>query len=337
MRFWKLSLLTATLFFAITVSAQINLGSILNSANNLTLRTMPELPRANESVTALLEGYSYNLNQTELSWFLNGKLVKKGIGATNFTFKTGNTESVSTIVVSGVTLTGETFQKVLSIRPAEVDLIWESVGYTPPFYRGKTLYALQGYLRFSAITNLKDATGRKLPDSELNFTWKQDGTVVPNASGVNKNIFNIKDLSGLIKPADVEVLVSAIDNSIAATSHLIVNPIQPLAIFYENNPAYGILYNQALSGSWQLKGEEAVISLVPYFFSAKTKSNKNLSYKWSLNGESADTAGAPGELTVRNDSGLSGNALLSAEVSSATDIFQGANADLTISFGDQNN
>src|SRR3989338_1439631 len=96
---------------------------------DITLTVTPEFPRANEEVTVSARGFSIDLNRAEVSWTLNGKLEKRAVGGTTFSFRAGALGKTSTLMVGVKSPSQGTFQETLSIRPAEVDVLWETGTY----------------------------------------------------------------------------------------------------------------------------------------------------------------------------------------------------------------
>ena len=103
------TLLLAILFVALPtgVFAQEFFGAF---GGNVSLTVTPEFPRANEKVTIEARGFSLDLNRAEVSWAVNGTLMKKAVGGNTFSFETGPLGSASSVVVSVRGLSGQMFR-----------------------------------------------------------------------------------------------------------------------------------------------------------------------------------------------------------------------------------
>jgi hypothetical protein len=316
--------------FIQTAHAQMGIPGI---ANTLDLRLRPQYPRPNETVTAFLENYSFDLARSEISWFLDGKLQKKGLGIISFVFQNSPIGGTRQVGVSIINPLGETVQKILTIRPAQVDLLWEAESYTPPFYKGKSLYSFQGILKVIALPSFIDEAGKRLSSKELVFNWKENDNPVAVASGVGKDTFIVNDQTGLIHISKIEVEATSLDKSLIATQSFSIAPGSPEIILYENNPLYGKLYNKALPSSMTLIGNEVKISAVPYFFSAEGKDNANISYKWSVNGQEVTAMGLnKSEIVFRPEGKGQGASFINLQVENVKSLFQIAERSMSLLF-----
>ena len=80
-----IGLFSITSVFSIFAFAEAQLD-ITGGANTLAIRLQPEHPRANEEVRAYLENYSFDLDRSNISWFLNGKIQAQGAGEKSISF-----------------------------------------------------------------------------------------------------------------------------------------------------------------------------------------------------------------------------------------------------------
>ena len=44
--------------------------------------------------------------------------------------------------------------------------------YTPPFYKGKKIFTSESVIKFIAIPNFVTSNNKKIPASDLVYTWK---------------------------------------------------------------------------------------------------------------------------------------------------------------------
>ena len=128
----------------ITILATLSIGTLTyaQSENSMFVRSSPEAPGAFEETTLSLVSYSFNLDISEISWTLDGKLALSGAGKKSFTFTTKGAVSPSLFLIKIITAEGEEIDRRVTIRPANVDLLWQGTGsYFSPFFKRKALPA----------------------------------------------------------------------------------------------------------------------------------------------------------------------------------------------------
>lgn len=294
----------------------------------LDLKVFPQNPGPNETVTISIQSYLTDLNRANITWALNGKVVKKGIGETSFSFQNGPSGQTTRLSISILTNEGDFVTKDLSWSPVGVTILWEADTYTPPFYKGKALMTAQSRVRAIAIPDTN--TGKSaLSSGNLVYTWKKDGSVVSEASGYGKNSFAFVGP----KPygeTNVRVQASSLSGSTNSEMRVDIPLSTPFVLFYENNPLLGVLYKKPLSPNLTLSKKEFSVSAEPYFFSYEAVENPSSAYVWSLNGQQVHN---PSHLiTLRNESGAVGRSEVSLAAKGARQTFQNASRSLMINF-----
>lgn len=276
----------------------------------------PSVPRPGQLVTAKIESYSSDLNRLQISWYINDVLVKKEIGATQHQFTMGELGKVTKVRVVILKSNGQTIDKNYSFRPAEVDLIYESQTFTPPFYEGKANFSRQSTVKVVAVPQVLNKSGLYVSPQNISYTWYVDGSVVQNSSGYGKQTFTYpsKLLSSAVK---IGVEISTIEDGAVANSSITINPVNPDVVVYEKSPTLGTLYNKAISNSFSIKIPEFEIEAVPYFFNKDLVLNKSTLFNWKLNGQ---TISSPNKNSVvfRNDKNEEGQSDISVSVSNTT-------------------
>jgi hypothetical protein len=291
---------------------------------------VPEAPKSFEDVNISIESYSYDLSRSKISWYVNGVLRDSGISKKTFNFTTGDIGSVSNIIYRIQTPEGVVFQKTLSISPGNVDLLWESTGYTPPFYKGKSLYSFEGQIRFIAIPNLINKNGVKYKPGELVYTWKRGMGTDTDASGYGKNIFYWN--GGIVSDdEEITVEVSDLQNTTRAEASIIINPKEAELLAYEDNPALGILFNKAVQNNFDLIGNEISFTAIPFYFNSPDSDGI---YSWFVNGNQTIETGR--DITFRNTTGEEGYSNISFDLSNQKRILQSASGVFDIYFGKKN-
>jgi len=320
-------LVLCTFVFASQASAQsLDLPSI-DMGMPLNIEIIPETPGPNSTVTAVVKYSGIDSDRTTFSWSINGTLKKSGVGEVSFSFKTGDVGKSVSLKVSAKTPNGQIIEKIITIIPSSVDLVYEAQSYIPPFYKGKPLFSNQGVLRIIAIPNIV-VNGKAVDSKKLVYTWKSDGQILSDSSGYGKNvmIFN----GGVPwKSTEITVMVQTIDQKISAENTLILNPIQPKIVVYEDNPVYGILFNKAILDGFTTSKTELSFVAEPYFFSTQN-SGLNLSYSWRMNDQSLSISKK--SVTITNKNNLSGMAEVGIKITNSSKIFQYAQTSSAIEF-----
>lgn len=287
------------------VSAQIP-----RPGNGLSLALDPQFPRANQEVNAKIENYVIDLNRVEVSWYIDGILKKEGFGEKEFIFTTGEVGSSSVITVKAKTATGE-ISKTFTIKPADVDIVWEAKSLTPPFYKGKALNSHETPVKIVAIPNFIIG-GKKIKPESLIYTWRIGSRVLGNDSGYGKNVLNITGPK-MLREDFVVLRVESLDKTLVAQKTLRIKTYYPKIIFYENNPLTGIFYKNAITNTFNMNKDELSVVSFPYFFSLNSKNSPKLKYRWTMNGNKISSANSGDSVTLRKDGGVKGVSRISLE------------------------
>lgn len=315
-----------------TVEAQI--PSL--SGTEVSVDMIPENPGPNQSVRVSVVSYGTDLNLANITWKVNGKTQKTGRGEKTFNFTTGsiNTTTVLDIIIE--TAEGEAVTKTISIKPAEVDLIWQTEGFVPPFYKGKALFSHQNIITFIALPHMTGPNGVEIGAKNLVYKWIKNGTVIETASGFGKNIYTF--IGPLIsRPLNIEVEVTSPTGNGVGIAETVVSPIEPSVVFYKKNPLYGIEFQKAFLGTVELKGSKEVVVLgVPFFFGVLSANAPELSYNWSINGSSVDSNTVTNTRVFRQIEGTSGTSNISLRIENRNKILQSASSNFNLMFGDTN-
>ena len=152
----------------------------------INVELIPANPKPNEVVYANITSFSIDLNSSKIIWEINGVVKKVGIGEKQLIFNTGEMNSTTILNITITTQAGETVEKTVNIKPSLMDLMWQSEGHTPPFYKGKALYIHQNKITFIAIPHIAGSNG-EIGTKNLVYKWKLNGSVVDTSSGYGKN------------------------------------------------------------------------------------------------------------------------------------------------------
>lgn len=309
-------------------SAQMGGSASYALPNELGVEIVPSYPKPNETVYINLTLYTDDLNSANIAWYNNGKVVLSGKGETRYSFKTGNTGEETKIEIKINLLSGVSFSKTFTLNPAGVDVVWEAISYVPPFYKGKALHPMQGSLKLVAMPEFVKNGKRILPQN-LIYKWSNGINVYQNQSGYGKNVV-IVDGSILGKSESIEVLVTDPVNNLVAQGFVDISPSNPEIVFYENNPYYGHIFDEALTGTFNLSAGEVQVLAAPFYF---TKENAGgLKYEWMLNGQTVPDLTDSMTAIFRKPEGESGQSAISLRVANTNRILQQADNSLTMIF-----
>ena len=290
----------------------------------------PDIGEPFGPMTVSIDAYGTDLNAAEVDWSLNGKKIHGGIGDKSLSFTLGARGQASIVKVTIQPSNGLPITKTVSITPEDVDLLWQSDSYTPPFYQGKALFPPQGTITFLAIPEFV-VNGKHIDPKNLVYKWLQDTTVLGNQSGYGKNSITVNG-SVVARGTDIQVDVSTTDGSYVARQLLTVNPNDPQVFMYENNPLYGILFNRAVQNTFTLNKEEVQFEAYPYFFSTRSRASADLSYNWLMNGDTINVPPSQHSMLFRNVANQTGTSRVSLLVTSATKILQNATNNFAVTF-----
>jgi len=310
---------------AVSFGQEVILGGGLEMALN------PEKPEPFESVKITLKSYREDLARAKITWFINGEEKGVGIGLDEFNIVTGKSGTKITIRAEVLPFGKEAIEISKSFSPSAVDLIYEALSYTPPFYKGKALNPNQGTVRVTAVPELIKSDGTKISPQNIVYVWKKDGNSQPSSSGLGKN--TILFTGGIpIRDTSIEVSASSLDNTVSASKIIKITNESPKVVFYENSPIYGIMMNRTVRSSVNMLVDEFGVLAVPYFFSVDNMVSPNLNYVWSLGGQTIENQEQKNTLTTRQEKSGVGSALFNLKISNKIKIFQFQENGYTINF-----
>jgi hypothetical protein len=306
------------------------------SLTNINVSLVPENPKPGDTIYVSLVSYSTDINAAKITWSINGKAQKSGVGQKTFTFTAGGMNESQTLDISIITAEGEDIEKSYTIKPSSVDLLWESSSFTPAFYKGKAMFSHQNVISFIALPHITDGSGREIGAKNLIYRWKKNGTVMDSDSGYGKNVF-IMTGSLISRPLDIEVDVTSQDNLESGYARTIVNPVEPEILFYEKNPLYGIEFQKSLRGSIDLSEPEIAVIGMPLFFGTKTLYAPELKYVWKINGTPIDDDTSQTIRVFRQKEGVTGKATIGLSLENTRKILQYTSSSFDLSFGFKEN
>lgn len=322
--FVKTTVLLSLFLFFIVAKAQSN--------DALFIQISPEIPGPNENVTASLSSPSLNLDLASISWSIDGKKVSSSIGQKSVSFKTGGIGDVTTINATA-SLGSALLKTTATVNPSEVDILWETTDvYTPRFYKGKALPTSESSIKITAIPNIFRSNGVAYKSSDLSYKWSRNYEILGSLSGKGAGTLSFKN-NYLKREEVVSTETRNTTGTKVGKSEVRIIIVDPKILFYEKNPLLGVMYNKSLFNTTNLPNEELSLVAEPYFISPIDKNSSQIKYKWALNNNPVETNYQnPNILVVRQQSGISGEAEVSLEVTNQSKILLSAINNIMLNF-----
>lgn len=292
----------------------------------------PETPGPNQTVYIEAQGVGPFIGNATITWQVNGKTVKSGVGLTTFSFTTGGVGTATRVHVNIQSSQG-TYTQDFEFAPSVVHLIWEADTSAPLFYKGKTLYSAGSSIKVVAFPTV--ASGKSIvSSSKLSFQWYRKDSIDTSASGLGKNVY-IFTGDGIQTGEEVRVDVY-LNGSKVGSGEVFIPAINPGVVLYSQDPLRGELLDIALPTNFNLNANEITLRAEPYFFANSSIRTNSLTYTWTLN--SNETTGPDtkrGLLTLRQAGSGSGSAQvgISLQNTDADKFTQAAQSLVGIVFG----
>lgn len=294
----------------------------------VSLTMSPENPGPGENVQLSISSYAIDLDRSQIIWHAGESVLAEGVGIKEATITAGPIGTVTTISVDIESDNGDLGHAEARIAPAELDLLWTTDSYAPPFFKGRRLAGNGATISASAIAHFTNGT-TTVRESNIVYTWYRNDSVVASVSGRGKSHAT---LQGPARGAEtIRVVAESADRLQRAEASATVTALDPKIVLYENHPLFGVLYHRAIVGDVNTIEQELKVTAVPYF--ARTKSPRTLSYEWSVNDSAVPPdPSTPGTLIIAAK-GYTGPAAISLSVMNPDDILMRSIGAWRIIFG----
>lgn len=248
----------------------------------------PEYPQPGQSVQATVFSQDEDVRAATIVWLLDNE-IQQGAESDVFNFTAGELGVPQVIGVLVKTASGKVLTKTVTLQPAQVTLLWESDAYTPPFYRGRTLYAPGSMIRAEAVPGFVDAEGNSEDPSRLMYTWSKNGTVLGDVSGINARTI-VTEGPKFYGDYILSVEVTTTDNRQTARSAARVETNEPRIALYEFSPVTGIQYHASVNEGYDFsESSQREVRVEPYFMNVLSPNDDVLNYSWYVNGTKVAT------------------------------------------------
>ncbi|MDO8561985.1 MAG: hypothetical protein Q7S05_04140 [bacterium] len=303
-------------------------------AGRIFISMSPAHPGPEESVHITLESALIDLSDSDIVWYVNDKVYARGVGLKETNVLAGPLGSQTNISAMAQARDGATASGEAAIVPAEVDLLWESDSYVPPFFKGRALPSPGTTLRMHAIARFK--SGSEAPESDTMYTWKRNGSVVKSFSGRGRSsaLFPSPSLFGT---DIIEVIVSNLDGSREGAARAQISSVEPILALYQDHPLFGVMYWKALSDTTPVSDTETTFAAVPYFAQADSPDDARLMYSWSVNGRDIEADEVKRSALTVNADKSDGIAQIALTITHAANLAMRTSHTWRISFGTNSN
>ena len=291
------------------------------TASNITIT--PKHPSVGESVVVKVLSFAIDLDNSFISFYRNNTLIQSGFGLREVAYGAIEKQTLIRVVIE--TPNDQVVEHERNLIPGSLNIVWESNSYTPPFYRGKSLYTKESPLTLTAIPTMRDTTGKLISPNDIKYTWKINGEIQSKKSGLGKKTVLIEKIF-IGSQLQVEVLAESRNGEVfAKQSETVVHNI-PQLYFYENDPLYGVNWSQVLDQ--EIVQGEISLTAVPYFFT--TQNPDNLLFTWRANGRELPEQSS--RITFRNTTDLQGLVRVQLSVENIRSFFEQAHKTLSLRF-----
>jgi hypothetical protein len=313
-----LILLVSSVLFPLSALAQMD----------ATLTLTPPNPAPHDMVVVTLTSFSFDANVANITWSVNNKTLLTGLGKTSISLPVGDVGQEIPLSVKAVTADGSSLTQSIRITPQSVDLLYQGKeSYTPPFYEGRSLPSDGSVVLVTALPTIAEG-GRKVPDSNLSYSWYVNDDYKAGSSGAGKNTFETA-LDYLSDSTDVRVLVRSPQGySAEKTISIYPHPVMPL--YYSYDDLLGTDFAKTFIRRLELV-KDITLSLVPFYLSTKNGLDASAVYTWYIDGLPV----TPEEkvlLTLRPKADAYGVRNLSVLLENTRRKLQRAQADLQVVF-----
>ncbi len=324
--------LTALFCLSFTLDASAQQMTIPGTKAQISLKIAPAHPKPFDTVHLIAESFSTDLNRSTINWYVNGKLVKSGVGQKELDTTVGDFGTKQDVRMAAKTSLGM-LQSTVTLQPAEVDLFWQAHSFTPPFYKGKAQPTHKSGVTVVASPHLVTAKGVAIDPHDLIYMWRENGTAKADKSGIGRNSYELREISIMRGNATVDVSVTAPAGTLEAVGTVVIYPETPKLLLYEHDPLEGIKYNKALTETFELVNDEVTVEAMPYFFGTQNKEGSDMIYTWKVNNQTVENnTAAQGSITLRQ-TGESGLASVSLNARHRNNQLESVATGLSFKFG----
>lgn len=307
--------------------------SLFSADTNLTgdLSYSPENPKPFSKVTVTLKSFSFDVDASNVSWYVDKVLVAKEDGKKKLDINLKEANRTIYVGVNVVTPSGEVFQKSVAITPHFVPLLIESVeGFSPPFYEGRSLFGEGARVKVVALPIVNEDS-QNVPDTDLIYKWSVNTLPFSSAGGRGKKSFILRQ-DELEEESNIDVTVTSPSGETAMTERVTVSPYDLVPLYYEYDPLYGIDLSKGYESSISIT-KPTKVYFSPYNFAYN---KQDTFFYWSLNGLPV-TAESDFLLSLVPKENSTGQSTISIKATQSKKQLQEIDSTLSVSFDTTHN
>lgn len=280
----KIIFISLVLFF-VAPSEIFATATVRNLGGTMSFTLSNNNPKVGDDVTITLFSSSSNIEKNKIVWAVNENLELEGVGEKEFTVNIATT-SPTIVTVTTDDLDGRVATREITIEPADIDLIWETSGFSPFFYDGKTYPSVGSDIIIQAFPEIY-STGQKIPLEMLYFTWTYNNKIIEDQSGWSKNSLRVTS-ADQTRTNIINLTITDPDKEVSyLTKSLVIPNRGPEFLFYDADEIAGLFYPKAYDRDINFKvGQEKSITAVPFSLGIPLDF---ISYEWSATGRTQTT------------------------------------------------
>jgi len=298
--------------------------SIAPLSGDFEIRMTPEHPGANTNVEATVISFSFDVDSSNITWTLNGKIIEQGVGAKTIEFQMGNIGSMFSLSVFIITNNGKQVEKKTTFRIVETDILWNANTYTPYFYKGKSEPIIYNDISVTAFPH-----GFSSGNKNLIYKWSKNYKNIADVSGTGRNTFSFS-FSELRDEERIGVEISNLQKTELYKKTIKIKMRQPEILFYEEHPLEGTLYQKSIPQNFDIQKQDIVIRAEPYFFPKDDV--ETLSFGWDTGGEKITPLSRKNIIGLTTLLNSEGESVISLFIENTQKLFQEVASEFKLSF-----
>ena len=311
------ALIVCALFVALPAYAQTLTPGIHTS---VIAELSPGYPEPNELVQITLRSSIIDLSLASTTWRVGDEIVEQGYDIPSIKVRTGELGTESAVTAEIESELAAASVRIVLI-PTEMDVLWESDSFTPPFYRGRALPSAGTTIRVQALPRFKASeSSADAPANTLIYNWKRNGAPIASVSGVGKSRASFP-APGLFGSDTIEVEARTPDGLLSSAKSIRVSSVEPALTLYKVHPLFGIMFYEALPRNAEVPDEELSFAAIPYFADSAGVSNPALVYAWTVNDRPITADPENANIITIDAAGSTGIANIELALSHATNLF----------------
>lgn len=320
----KLIFLLFSFVFLVSPIKNVHAIDIIPSSEDFEIRLTPEYPEPNTTTKAKIVSFTFNVDASNITWSLNGKIIEQGLGKKEVEFETGNIGSILSLSVFVITNNNQQVENKKEFRVVETDILWDANTYTPFFYKGKSESIIYNKIDVTALPH-----GFSSNKNNLIYTWNKNYKKEVDFSGTGKDTYSFI-FSELRDSEKIGVEITNLDKTEVYKKTITITKRDPEVLFYEEHPLEGPLFQKAILDNFEVKQQDTVARAEPYFFPKEDVNN--ISFNWSIGGKTISTLSRKNIIGLTVPINSDGESTINLVVKNTQKLFQEIASNFNIKF-----